>query len=250
MDEQIARGNGARRITAFGGSHWSERRDYEEWLSGCILRRLQIAGTDIAADFDCGIGRYAGPMALYASAVVGVDRSAAILNKIRGHSWLTLVQASVEDVASGQVRLPHDGYDVMLLRRSRQHVSDPAQMIAGLAGLLRPSGRMLVVMLPATPTYPLFTAALDLFPQLHAGPAGVASAMRAAGLRAELSYERYPLLFSTRKWMRMVRDRFMPFLSHFDDDQIDAGIAEIRQAHPGDGIAFTDTLAFILGTAP
>jgi hypothetical protein len=36
-------------------------------------------------------------------------------------------------------------------------------------------------------------------------------------------------------------------LSHFNDAEIEAGITEIRQAHPGEEIAFADTLAFIRG---
>ena len=39
-------------------------------------------------------------------------------------------------------------------------------------------------------------------------------------------------------------------LSRFDDAQLKAGVDENRQAHPGETIAFTDTFAFVLGTAP
>ena len=47
----------------------------------------------------------------------------------------------------------------------------------------------------------------------------------------------------------MVRNRYMSLLSYFDDEQIESGIAEIRTQNPGDRITFTDTFAFVLGTA-
>jgi hypothetical protein len=46
----------------------------------------------------------------------------------------------------------------------------------------------------------------------------------------------------------MVRDRYMSLLSHFSDEELEAGAAEIRRAHPGEYIEFDETYAFILGT--
>jgi hypothetical protein len=47
----------------------------------------------------------------------------------------------------------------------------------------------------------------------------------------------------------MVRNRYMSLLANFSDAELDAGVAEIRRAHPGDQITFTDTFAFVLATA-
>jgi len=91
--------------------------------------------------------------------------------------------------------------------------------------------------------------ALELFARLQPDPAAIVDDMRAAGLQADLSYESFPLTFTREKWLSMVRDRYMSLLSSFDDTQIEAGVAEIRQAHPGDQVEFADTFAFVLGTA-
>jgi hypothetical protein len=42
--------------------------------------------------------------------------------------------------------------------------------------------------------------------------------------------------------------RYMSLLSHFNDERLDAGIAEMRQARPGSTVTFTDTFAFVLGS--
>jgi SAM-dependent methyltransferase len=238
-----------RPITPFGGHDWTYSRDYIGWLVMNIARRLRVAWTDVAAEFGVGIERYRRILSARGLAVACVDTAASALATIRGQEGLIPVQASARDVAVGRVRLPHDGYDVMLVRHL-DHAGDPAEVIAGLASLLRPGGRLLVVMRPPVIGCPLFAAALDVFAGLQPDPERTAAAMRAAGLDTELSYEGYQLTFSTRKWLLMVGERSMRFLSHFDDAQMEAGLAEIRQAHPGTRVGFEDTYAFILGTAP
>jgi len=59
----------------------------------------------------------------------------------------------------------------------------------------------------------------------------------------------FPLVFPAERYLQMVRSRYMSLLSYFDDAQLDAGVAEIRRAHPGGQIGFADTFAFVLGTA-
>jgi len=152
-------------------------------------------------------------------------------------------------VAAGRVGLPSERLDAMLVKESLHHVQDRAAVIAGLARLLRHGGRMLVVMLPNRISYPLFADALELFERRQPDPVGAADEMHAAGLDAELTYESFPLTFPTERYLRMVRSRYMSLLSAFDDEQLEAGVAEIQAAHPEEGISFTDTFAFVLGTA-
>jgi hypothetical protein len=104
-------------------------------------------------------------------------------------------------------------------------------------------------MLPAQISYPLFPAALELFASQQPDPAGIAELMHAAGMVAELTYESFPLTFPAERYLQMVRNRYMSLLSHFDDAELEAGVAQIRRAHPGEEISFPDTIAFILGTA-
>ena len=164
------------------------------------------------------------------------------------------------------VRRPYERLDAVLLKESLHHVRDRAAVIAGLARLLRPGGRMLVVMLPKRIAYPLFADALELFEQRQpeptrcsptrwncsssgslTRPVEVAGEMRAAGLDTELTQESFSLSFPTERYLRMVRNRYMSLLSAFDDEQLEAGVAEIRAAHPEAEFSLTDTFAFVLG---
>jgi hypothetical protein len=115
---------------------------------------------------------------------------------------------------------------------------------------------MLVVMLPTQISYPLFPDALRLFASQQPDPADIAGLLREAGLLGEagletgLTYDRFHLRFPAERYLQMVRDRYMSLLSHFSDEELEAGAAEIRRAHPGEYIEFDETYAFILGTVP
>ena len=248
MDGNIT-GDHYDRLAAKYDENWAYSPAFVEWMTGCIQERLRITERDVVIDVGCGTGLYARGLARYAAAVVCVEPSAPMLAQVPAGEKLIPVAASAGDLAVGRVGLPHGGYDAMLLKEVLHHVGDRPAVIAGLARLLRPGGRMLVVMLPTRISYPLFAAALELFTARQPDPAELVGDMRSAGLRAELTYESFPLAFPTERYLQMVGDRYMSLLSHFDDAQLEAGVAEIRRAHPGERIAFTDTFAFVLGTS-
>ena len=248
VDENVAQEHYSR-LAATYDENWAYSPGFVEWMTSCIQQRLQITAGDLVADIGCGTGLFARELAPHAAAVVCADPSAPMLAQVPASKRLITLTASAQDIASGQAALPHSGYDAMLLKEMLHHVDDRAAVISGLARLLQPGGRMLVVMLPKRVSYPLFAAALKLFTDQQPDPADVADEMRSAGLDAELAYESLPLIFPTERYLQMVRNRYMSLLSHFDDAQFEAGVAEIRHANPAEQIAFTDTFAFILGSA-
>jgi ribosomal protein S18 acetylase RimI-like enzyme len=79
--------------------------------------------------------------------------------------------------------------------------------------------------------------------------AGRFAARPHAALPGSLICQSFPLRFPAERYLQMVRGRYMSLLSYFDDAQLEAGVAEIRRAHPGETVAFTDTFVFVLGTA-
>jgi 2-polyprenyl-3-methyl-5-hydroxy-6-metoxy-1,4-benzoquinol methylase len=238
------------RLAATYDENWTHSPAFLEWMTECIQRRLRIGPGDLAADIGCGTGMFARGLARYAAEVTCVEPSAPMLARLPYDDRLIPIAASVEELASGRVELPHRRYDAMLLKEMIHHVDDRAAVIAGLARLLRTGGRMLVVMLPTQISYPLFAEALRLFTSLQPDPANIAEHMQNADLETELSYESFSLTFPADRYLHMVRNRYMSLLSYFDDAQLEAGIAEIQRAHPGERITFRDTFAFVLGTNP
>jgi SAM-dependent methyltransferase len=140
-----------------------------------------MAKTYIYAEFGCDAGLCLRFLVVPAAKWVACFDGSAPTGT-RSSERLKVLPATVRQVASGQVRLPHESYDVMLLGNVLDHVRNHAQVIAALAALLRPGGRMLVVTRPPAISHPLFAAAQELFARRQLDPARITEAMRAAGL--------------------------------------------------------------------
>lgn len=250
MAEEVTREH-YERLAGTYDQNWPYNPEFIAWMSDRIQDRLKITGAEVAADIGCGTGLYTRGLAAHAAAVACADPSPAMLAEVPASDQITKVQASAEDLADGKVVLPHGGYDAILVKEALHHVHhDRDHVVAGLARLLRPGGRMLVVMLPKRISYPLWPEALSLYERLQPDPADITTLMSDAGLRTDLTYESFPLAFETGRYLQMVRDRYMSLLAEFTDEQLEAGMSHISQEHPGEQVSFTETYVFVLGTAP
>jgi ubiquinone/menaquinone biosynthesis C-methylase UbiE len=229
--------------------NWAYSPEFLEWMSSCILARLRVKQGDRVVDVGCGTGLYARRLAERTGSVICVDPSARMLEQIPDDPRLVIVQASAEDLASGSVQLPGDQFEAIVVKEAIHHVTDRVAVIGGLARLLAPGGRLLIVMLPTNIEYPLFQAAHDRFRELQPDPQVIAAVMGDAGLAVKLSYDDFPLVFPTERYVAMVRDRYLSLLSTFDDEELAAGVEEIRRRYPGERVEFRDRFAFVLGVA-
>ncbi len=240
------------RLAASYDQNWAYSPAYIAWMTGCILNRASIRPQDAVADIGCGTGIYSRGLAAAAGTVICADPSQAMLSQLPAGLALVPVQASAQDLATRHVTLPADGLDVIVMKEAIHPVpaGDRPATLRGLAGLLAPGGRIVITMLPACISYPLFTAALERFERQQPDPAAIATILSEAGLAADLTYDSYQLSFPADRYLAMVRDRYMSLLAGFDDAEIERGITEIRERYPGDRLEFPDTLAFIRGSKP
>ena len=151
------------RLAPVYDQNWAYSPGFLEWMSGCILAHLRVQPGDRVVDVGCGTGLYARRLAERTGSVVCVDPSARMLDQIPDDPRLVVVQASAEDLASGSTLLPGDRFEAILVKEAIHHVADRGAVISGLATLLAPGGRFLIVMLPTSIEYPLFQAAHDRF---------------------------------------------------------------------------------------
>lgn len=232
--------------------NWVHSAAFVNWMNSCILERLDLGADDHAVDLGCGTGLFSEALARHARDVACVDPSPGMLRNLRPVPAQNIVpvQATAEEIASGAVKLPHDRVDAVLIKEAIHHVRDRELVLGKLASLLAPGGRILVVMLPATISYPLFRRALELFEELQPDPEDIAAALRAGGLAAEVTYESYPLSYAKDRYLAMVRNRYMSLLSEFGDGELAEGIREIEREHPGEVVEFRDRFAFVLGRRP
>lgn len=232
-------------------ANWAYSDTFISWMSTQICGRLRPQMGDRVLDTGCGTGLYARSLAEGSGRVVCADASSAMLRQLPRDERFLPVCASIEDLASGTAAMPHERFDVVLAKEVLHHVprAERADVLRGLAGLLAPGGRLLVVMLPPVIGYPLFDAALRRYERHPMDPAHVAAACEAAGATAEVTFGSFHLTLPKDRWLGMVADRYMSLLAGFGDDELQAGIAEIDARYPGPLLEFEDRFAFVLATA-
>jgi SAM-dependent methyltransferase len=237
------------RLAASYDQNWAYSPAYITWMTRCILDRATTGPRQVVADIGCGTGLYSRQMAAAGATVICADPSQAMLDQLPGDPALVPARASAQDIAERRVALPAQRLDAIVIKEAIHHVpaSDRPAVLNGLAELLAPGGRIVIAMLPAQISYPLFTAALQRFESLQPDPADVAEMLSGAGLETELTYDSYALTFEKDRYLAMVRDRYMSLLASFTDAELERGITEIRERFPGDRLEFPDRFAFIRG---
>jgi ubiquinone/menaquinone biosynthesis C-methylase UbiE len=128
-------------------------------LAERVAAFVQPRGTERALDVGCGAGALALALAPVVAEVVGVDRVAELLEEARSRA-----PANATFVEADATRLPFaDGaFDLGGTLRTLHHVPRPELVIAELARVTRPGGRVLVVDQIA-PVDPLEALAVDRF---------------------------------------------------------------------------------------
>ncbi|MPZ60859.1 MAG: methyltransferase domain-containing protein [Propionibacteriales bacterium] len=234
-------------------ANWAHTAEYVSRMSELIADRVRIQAGERVADVGAGTGLFlrAFDDAITAeNPIACIDPSRPMLDQLPDDARLTPVQATAEQVAAREVRLPDDELDVILMKEVIHHVSDIDTMVKGLAAQMAHGGRFLVVTLPPQLDYPLFEAALQRFGERQPEPDGIAGAMRAAGLEVEQALEEFPVRVSRDHYIELVGRRWMSVLSTFTDEELADGLDEMRRRHPQEHLEFADRFAFILGVKP
>lgn len=237
-------------MAARRGQSWTDSPAFITWMTGCILAQAGIGQGDRVAEIGCGTGVYSRALAARAGRVICADSSQTTLGQLPGDPAFIPVLASVEDIAAGRTRLPGAPLDVIVVREVLHHVAadDRRGVMRGLAGLLNPAGRIVVITMPQQLSHPLFNDARYFFEDLQPDPADIAAMLSDAGLGTELTCESFPVSLPKDRYLRMIADRYLSVLDDFDASDFGCGEAYINFHHPGDQVEFPDQYAFIRGT--
>eukprot|EP00240_Pyramimonas_obovata_P016149 CAMPEP_0118931002 /NCGR_PEP_ID=MMETSP1169-20130426/7497_1 /TAXON_ID=36882 /ORGANISM="Pyramimonas obovata, Strain CCMP722" /LENGTH=295 /DNA_ID=CAMNT_0006873447 /DNA_START=31 /DNA_END=915 /DNA_ORIENTATION=+ len=163
---------------------------------------------------------------------------------------------SVETLCLGAVEFAQEEnqvYDRVLLKEVVHHVPDAEVpgMYSGLFKQLTPGGIALTVTRPQEVDYPLFEAARQVWRENQPAADIYVKAMEAAGFCTEVVQHDYTVTIKKAAWLSMVRARFWSTFSHFTQEELDAGVAELEAQFQGqEELTFDDRLLFLVGTKP
>lgn len=230
--------------------NWAHRPDYVEWMSDRIAAWLRPQPGERMLDLGSGTGLFLREMVTSATPETPIlcsDPFQSMLDQVPDDPRYRTICAFAEDHVTGKVPLPYDTLDVIACKETIHHVHDIPDALAAFARMLNPGGRILLVSLPPRLEYPIFQAALDRFAENQPDPEGMVHDMQAAGLRAELAYEEWPVTVDRDEYIELVRRQWMSVLSTFSPDEIEEGVKEIRSRYAAGPITFTDRFAFVYG---
>jgi SAM-dependent methyltransferase len=145
LEAVLARRDEGRKFFAGAGGAWDELRArvYGRGFGTEALLAL-LPPSWIVADLGCGTGALTAALAPRVRKVVGVDRSASMLQAARRRTdGLGNVELHEADLA--QLPLPGASCDAALLVLVLAYQEDPAPVLAEAHRILRPRGRLVVV---------------------------------------------------------------------------------------------------------
>lgn len=111
-----------------------------------LARMVKAASTDRAVDLACGPGTLALRFARHVRWICGLDLTAAILDRARNSAstdGLSNISLALGDAQA--LPFADRSLDIAVTSYSLHHVPDPARVIAEMARVLRPGGRVGVI---------------------------------------------------------------------------------------------------------
>ena len=124
---------------------YQNRRAHERRVPASADRMAQLSGEDTALDVACGAGMVACAFATIASHVTGIDITPAMLEQSRllaqrcGLTNLSWRQGNIETLP-----FPDNEFSVVVSRYAFHHLLNPDIVLAEMARVCRPGGRILI----------------------------------------------------------------------------------------------------------
>lgn len=221
--------------------------DYQNWLLQKVLHHLQLKPSDQVVDIGCGTGTFTS--ALYDQIefnqeIIGVDLSPDMLNHA---NTLRGVRTHCTDAVSFSQSHEYQ-YDKALMIEIIHHIdsADLPSLYKGIYQQLRKGGILLTITRPNIVHYPFFQAALDIWSQFQPDSEIYVQLQKEAGFSVNCQTYDYPIQIPKTQWLEMIKNRFWSTFSHFNDEELQAGLIELENKYAkAEVLNFVDTLVFI-----
>ena len=179
-------------------------------------------------------------MQLY-NPIICVDSSNKMLEQIPNNFKYKSVEMDAIDFSAFS-----GTYNKIIIKELIHHINDLELLLGNLFQRLTSGGILLLILLPPTIDYPLFSKALRKYEDVQPNYNNLASVLSKIGFNVAVDFVEYPLAIPKSKYLQMVQNRYMSLLSTFDDEQLAIGLAEMEQKYAQQSILkFSDRFVFI-----
>lgn len=224
--------------------HYSD--DFVRTLTRKMIERLTLDEGDRLADIGCGTGIYSLDILKQVELeppILGVDPYPEMLAAIPD-------MANIEPIATTALEFSRQrrSLDKVLVKEGIHHVRERPEFFANIHSRLSDEGRILLVHVPPDVDYPLFDAALDRCLEWHADPDELETELAEAGFNVARDAVDIEHEIPTSHYLRMVENCYMSVLTSFTADELDAGLAEMRERYGHlETLQFVDHFDYVVG---
>ena len=232
-------------------------KDYDEFLyyspefvralTGKMIEKLELAPTDRLADIGGGTGMYSIDILKQVeleSPILCVDPYPQMLAQIPDE---LAIKPIAEDALTFSQR--DASYNKVLIKETIHHVDQREDFFANIHRNLPAGGKLLLVHVPPNVQYPLFDAALERCLGWHADPNELVEQLQQTGFEVQRDALDYQHELPRDHYFNMVRTCYMSVLTSFDEDELEAGLAEMSEKYADqDVLRFTDHFDYLTAT--
>jgi len=234
--------------TSYNHSYFIEEgTDYQRWVSEQVQQAMHLNPEDEVVDLGCGTGVLSSTLYMNVglnNPVLAVDPSKAMLDQAQKLVGIKPFCANAMTFAKqSDIR-----YDKILMKEIIHHVPlvDLPQLYSGIYQQLRPQGLLLTVTRPTFVRYPFFQAAFEVWEKHQPPTEPFVEELERTGFSVSYQTYSYPVHLPKQQWFAMIRDRFWSTFSYFNDEELQAGIAELEEEYADQHyLSFAEELVFI-----
>lgn len=238
---------------------YEEGTDYQGWLVATLVPRLQASPSSRVVDLGGGTGNFSA--ALHRACglrqfILCVDPSAGLLAQAQTHPEVEPVLAD----GLGFVGRADQAYDRLLLKEVVHHFpqTDLGTLFTGAHRQLRDGGRLVIMTRPQDSShYPFFQGAHQAWAAAQLHERVYVAALEVSGFAVALEQADFTVEMPLSRWLGMVKGQFWSNLHGFTEDEMAAGVEEIRakavagkEGEEDPIISFPDRIVFITGSKP
>ncbi|MCW5211620.1 class I SAM-dependent methyltransferase [Desulfobulbus sp. TB] len=223
---------------------WAKSQNLIDKISIEIIQHLQIdVNHDQIVELGSGTGIYSKAINnLYKpnKNIICVDPSEKMLNKINS----TQIKIICKDAISFSINKIE--YNKIFMKEVIHHIRKKDLLFKNIYHQLPQNGILLLILLPKEIKNPLFIEALNMYKKLQPDYHDLEVKLIKQGFQVTTDFFDYHMSVDKIEYFKMIKMRYMSFLSCFSDKEIENGINSIKEIYKNDKIlSFNYRLVFI-----
>lgn len=220
--------------------------NYINYFTNKIIEELQIGSGESVVELGAGTCIFAEEILKRIPYIemVCVDNSKHMLDG-SDHGFIKLV--CQDAVAFSKENI---AYHRIYMKEFIHHLPKASRiaLFQGIYKQLNKTGSLLILMEPGRLNYPLFDEALRRFEDNQPSRSAIMEELEEAGFKTTFNVLSYPINLSKKKYIEMVRNRYMSVLETFTERELAEGISAICDTQKTEELEFLESFYSIKGT--